>query len=114
MVKRSFLKKINKRPDSEPVSVGEFIFTLLETMGGSRERARLNELWTNWAEVLGEDLAALASPMGYHGTVLLIGADDAMAIQELSLQAEEILERVNGFLKKEYFVKIKFQLNGAV
>lgn len=87
--------------------------------------------------VLGDELASLARPLGLaweekprsggwrtaaatpsgeagpysdSGNLLLLGAEDGMAMQELQLQAEEILERVNAFMEKPFFARVKVSL----
>ena len=79
-------------------------------MGGNRQRSRFSELWDRWEETLGEELAALAKPDGYKDQTLFLAAEDAMDIQELQARADEILERVNAYLKEEYFKKVKVGL----
>lgn len=110
--------------NAEPAaaSLGEALLALLQSMGGSPERAGLQRLWDNWESVLGEELAGIAQPLGYHagrgegkagsgeGVTLLLAAPDAMLLQELRFRGEEILERVNGFLGKAYFCEVKVSL----
>ena len=106
--------------EGSQASVREAIFRLLESMGGTPERAGLQSLWDNWEKVLGPELAALAMPLGHHGdgkgapeggrTALLLGAEDAMLLQELRFRGEEILERVNGFLGQAYFCEVRVSL----
>ena len=75
-----------------------------------RKQRLVTALWQNWQAVLGEDLAVIAMPLGHKGDQLIIGAEDNMAMQELSLQAPEILERVNAFMGEDIFVKVKVAL----
>lgn len=96
-----------------PVLIGESIFALLKKMGGCRERAGMEAVWKNWCEITGEEIAQMASPAGYHGTTLIVSAEDAIDMQEISMQSELILERVNNFLKSEYFTKLKVTLEGT-
>lgn len=99
-------------------SLREALLGLLESMGGTPERACLQGLWDNWEKVLGPELAAIAQPLGHHGdgkgaggrAALLLGAEDAMLLQELRFRGEEILERVNGFLGQAYFCEVKVSL----
>lgn len=101
-------------------SLREALLALLESMGGTRERAGLQSLWGHWEQVLGPELAALAQPLGYHAAgkeapapgrvTLLLGAEDAMLLQELRFRGEEILERVNDFLGRVYFCEVKVSL----
>lgn len=58
----------------------------------------LVELWRNWAMVMGPALATLAFPLGRRKDRLIVGGEDNMALQELSYQTPEILERVNAFM----------------
>lgn len=112
-------------PDAgEPL--GEGLRALLAAMGGTPGRAGLQHLWDNWEAVLGAELAELVRPLGHHagrkeagagipdgegeGAVLLLGAEDAMLLQELHFRGEEILARVNGFLGHVYFSEVRVQL----
>lgn len=107
------------------LGLGEALRALLKAMGGTPERAGLQNLWDNWEAALGPELAALALPLGHHaaragaeegpgaGTpeaVLLLGAEDAMLLQELRFRGEEILARVNGFLGQAYFGSVQVSL----
>ena len=80
------------------------------TSRGGKERLHLNALWENWPYIMGEDLASLGWPMGHKESTLLVGAEDNMAMQELTLQAYEILERANAFMDSEYFTAVKVTL----
>lgn len=95
---------------------------LLASMGGTPERAGLQRLWDNWETALGAELAALAMPLGHHagrpsaraggkeGATLLLGAEDAMLMQELRFRGDEILARVNAFLGQPYFSAVQVSL----
>ncbi|WP_051261750.1 DUF721 domain-containing protein [Desulfovibrio inopinatus] len=80
-------------------SVGEY----------GRERFRLAELWRNWPRVMGS-MADMARPLGTRKSTLLLGVEDPVTMQELSYYGPEILDRVNGFLQKKIFDKVKFDL----
>lgn len=110
--KNKRLKTI-RRKSSSPMLVGESIFRLLEAMGGNRERSRFADLWENWRDVVGEELAELAGPLGYDGHTLILRAEDGMAIQEARMRGEEFLECANSYLRKTYFDKLKIDLKGA-
>lgn len=90
-------------------SAHEAVETVFSTLGG-KERRHLTALWQNWELVLGGELAALGRPLGHKEHVLTIGADDNMAMQELALQSEEILQRANAFMDSEYFRKVQVVL----
>ena len=108
MVKR---RKKFRKGTVAPVSVGALLPQLLQRMGGSPLRAKLANLWRQWADVLGEELAALAVPLGAKDDLLLLGAEDAMLLQELHFLAEDILERVNAFLEQDAFHHVRVSLS---
>ena len=85
-------------------------FTLFLTKKGGEDRVQLNALWEHWNIVMGEDIASLGFPLGHKETVLQVGADDTMALQELSMLSVEILERANAFMDKEFFTSLKVHL----
>jgi len=71
---------------------------------------RLVGLWRNWAEVVGPEVAELARPLGHRKRILLVGAEDSLALQEVGYYSPEILERVNAFLGEESFDKVQADL----
>lgn len=77
---------------------------------GKPEQARLIRLWQNWPMVMGPELASMAWPLGHRNRVLLVGGEDAMSMQELSLQSGEILERVNAFMDESFFSEVRVSL----
>ena len=98
------------RTTRRPAPAGEARSALLASLRGGPERARLSLLWQNWEPVMGPELAPLALPLGRHKDILLIGAEDAMLMQELHLMSGEILERVNAFMESPFFSSIKVSL----
>lgn len=98
------------RPSPTARGVGELLPDVLAGMGGDPLRMRLVQLWRHWEMVLGPELAPLARPLGHHKDTLLIGAEDAMLMQELHLQSGEILERVNAFMEGPFFAAVKVSL----
>ena len=87
-------------------TVREAVDILLAAYGG-QDRRQLCSLWDNCEMVLGDDLAPLALPLGHKDSVLLVGAEDSMALQELSLQSPEILERANAFMDAPFFSQVR-------
>jgi hypothetical protein len=91
------------------LALGEAAGVFLDSRGGRRRR-HLAALWQNWHAVLGGSLAELAFPLGHKDDILLVGAEDSMAMQELSLQSPEILERVNAFMDEGFFRRMQVSL----
>ena len=77
---------------------------------GKDDQLLLSAFWDNWPMIAGEELASLAQPLGHKDKILLLGADDNMAMQELSLQAPELLERANAFMDRLFFERVKVVL----
>jgi len=96
------------------VRSGAEVWRLLLYRLGGQEQGKLVSLWKNWDYIMGEEVAALGRPCGhkeYAGNrTLHIGADDSMALQELSLRGPEILERANAALGSEFFTEVKVSL----
>lgn len=92
------------------MQLGNEIFLLLKSMGGNPKRARLASLWNEWGEVMGGEFSR-ALPLGHHDRTLLLGVEDAMEIQELGLQSNLILEKVNEYMEEEYFSRLRIFLH---
>ncbi len=88
--------------------IGEGIGALTKRLDGGLG-LRLAALWRHWGEVLGQ-FAEMARPLGRKRRTLILGCEDAMAMQELTFVEEEILERVHEFLGEECFDKVRFDL----
>lgn len=90
-------------------SITEALSAFLEKRGG-KERTRLTLLWDHWEMVMGEELSSLAIPLGHRKDVLVIAAEDSMAAQDIAMQADEVLLRVNAFMNENYFSRIQVEL----
>ncbi len=76
---------------------------------------KLVRLWLEWGAVVGPEVAELARPLGHKEGTLILHTEDAIAAQQLTYFAPEILARVNDFLGEEVFDKVRFELlNGRV
>lgn len=99
-----------QRRKTGPLTADRVLDGVLRGLGSSPDQARLSLLWRHWETVMGAELAPLARPLGHRDDILLIGADDAMSLQELHMQGDEILERVNAFMEKPFFRTVKVSL----
>ena len=93
-----------------PARTGSVLEKVFISLGASPEQAKLSRLWRSWDAVLGADLAPLARPLGHHDDKLLIGAEDAVLLQELYYMGPEIVRRVNEFLQEDFFTAVKVSL----
>ncbi|MDR1490330.1 MAG: DUF721 domain-containing protein [Desulfovibrio sp.] len=116
---RTFLQEAGKprrpRPSAlraeQSCSAAEAVRDLFAGLGRPWQ-GRLKELWRHWDMVAGEEIARIGRPLGYGSKdrSLLLGVDDAMALQELSLQRDDILERSNAFMNETFFLNLKVRL----
>lgn len=93
-----------------PLPVRAEIYGLLGKMGGNRSKSLLSALWRDWKHILGEDLAHMAIPLGAQKNTLILGAEDAIQMQEIHFLCSDILQKVNAFLKTEYFHETRINL----
>lgn len=94
----------------EVLHVREAIQNALARLAGSEEHQQLRQLWQHWAMVMGDDLCEMALPLGHRKSILLVGAEDHLALQELSFYTAEILDRVNAFMDAPFFEKVELHL----
>jgi len=74
----------------------------------SQQRAVLD-----WAEVMGERVAAHARALRVDGDILFVGVDSSVWAQELSLMKRRILRELNGRLGEDAIRDVRFVLGGA-
>lgn len=106
--RKSVFARLAKREKRARLTA-DTLSALFARLGGEK-RARLNRLWTDWEPVMGAGIASLSHPLGHNEDVLLVGADDAMAMQELSLLSQEILERANEHMGESFFTRVSVRL----
>jgi len=71
---------------------------------------KLVRLWQEWENIVGPEVAELARPLGHKQGTLLLFTQDAIAAQQLTYYAPELLERVNAFFGELVFDKVRFEL----
>ncbi|MBQ4132116.1 MAG: DUF721 domain-containing protein [Desulfovibrionaceae bacterium] len=102
-------EKTGRRKCEDALSVAELVESFLTACPKARP-GELVELWRHWEMVMGPELSSFARPLGLRGSTLLIGAEDNVALQELSFLREDLLERVNAFLEQVQFDSIHLSL----
>lgn len=85
-------------------------FDMLMSALGAGNQGKLLQLWQQWETVLGPELAGLAFPLGHKNTILLLGAEDSMAMQEITLQSQDIVAQANEFMGEESFTGVRTTL----
>lgn len=88
-------------------SVAEAFQSLVERRGDPTIEKRLS-LWSHWDSLMGSPIVDLGFPIETKGKTIIMGAENSMAMQELSMLAPTILHRVNEFLGEKMFTKVVF------
>lgn len=92
------------RAHSSVAPISEALQTWLKALEQKTQSPRLaqlpqlRQLWLNWSQVMGPELANLAIPMGHRGDILIVGGEDSLVLQDLTYSVPDILERANDFL----------------
>lgn len=81
--------------------------SLVERRGDPGIQKRL-VLWTQWEKIMGSPIIDLGFPIETKGKNIIMGAQNSMAMQELSMLAPTILHRANTFLGERLFTKVVF------
>lgn len=90
-------------------SISSALDKFLQRRGLSKE-LQIAKLWANWSNIIGEELAKMAKPLGKRKETLVIGAVDNVVMQELVYHSEQILEQIEEFLGWKPFDKVVFEL----
>lgn len=85
--------------------IGDQIMQYLESIGGGGQRSRLASLWKDW-----EAVAPGIEVLEHKDGLLVIGAEDALEAQELSMQAQEIMDAANAYLGEIFFTHLRVQV----
>jgi hypothetical protein len=74
----------------------------------------IRRLMDRWKEIVGERIAAQATPLALKSSELVLAVPDAVWRQELSLMTPEIRDRINAELGRDVIVKIRLVSHGPV
>jgi predicted nucleic acid-binding Zn ribbon protein len=66
-----------------------------------------------WAEVVGEQIASVASPVSERGGEMLISCTDSVWAQELDLMQTQLLERLRSRLGEQSPQSLRFRVTDA-
>jgi Protein of unknown function (DUF721). len=89
--------------------VGSALEHFFKFRGGAAVFERMR-LWRQWEEAVGQDIASLGQPLGSRDSVLEVMAYDSMAMQDLKMQADILLERANTLMGGNPLTAVTFSL----
>lgn len=79
------------------------------------KRLALHAVFRNWPQVVGPEIAERTEPQVIRGTVLWIAVSDSVWMQQLHLQKQALLERINANVRgSEKISDIRFQVDAAL
>jgi predicted nucleic acid-binding Zn ribbon protein len=88
--------------------------TALRTaLADAAPKTPLAALQAAWSEVVGEQIAAAATPVAERGGEALIGCSDSVWAQELDLMQGQLLERLQGRLGEQSPRSLRFRVTDA-
>jgi hypothetical protein len=92
-----------------PKPLGELLNRLLRNWGLDRV-SREREVFTRWAEALGEQLAHNIRPVAIHHGVLVVAVKDSVWLQELQFMKDDLKKKLNRVLGKGGIHDLRFKI----
>ncbi|MDQ3985011.1 MAG: DUF721 domain-containing protein [Actinomycetota bacterium] len=92
-------------PD-DPARIGELLGAVTSRLG-VRDAGKTGAIWAQWADLVGEAVAAHAEPTSLREGVLRIRADSPAWASEIGFLAGEIAARINAALRSEVVGEIR-------
>jgi len=69
-----------------------------------------NILFEKWAEIIGKNTAKTCTPFKISGKKLFIYAENSVIMGEIVYRKKEMMDRINGFYKKQKINEIIFRI----
>ncbi|HYM19897.1 MAG TPA: DUF721 domain-containing protein [Candidatus Kapabacteria bacterium] len=73
---------------------------------GLKENAERYEALTHWAEIVGDQVAAVAVPERIKGTALIVRVESSVWKYELTMRTREILQKIHSFTESDEITEI--------
>lgn len=106
---RRYPRKRGKLP-VEPTLVGELLQSVLKNTPAVAKKVQQYQLWNQWAEAVGPQVAAQAWPARMQGTTLVVAATSPSWVQELSMLRSDLLRKVQLILDPKLVTDIRVEL----
>lgn len=98
-----------KPSDDSPRGIGEALDRVSRSLGMGRADT-LRAVFGRWAEVVGEQIAAHASPSSLRDGVLVVTVDEPVWATQLRWLEADLLRRLDGILGDGAVTKIEVQI----
>lgn len=86
---------------------------LRNALAAAAPKTRLAAVQAAWTEVVGERIAAVATPTGERGGEVQVSCTDSVWAQELDLMQGQLLERLRGRLGEQAPQSLRFRVKEA-
>ncbi len=91
-------------------AISEVLARALREMNLPEAFLERGKVMQRWGEIAGEEAARHSDPAEFNGRALVVEADDAVWVQELSLRKAELLARIEREAGKGVVDDIRFRL----
>lgn len=69
------------------------------------------QVWQNWEQIVGPQIAERTCPVGYQRGVLYVWVQDSASMQHMIFIAKNIADKVNEYLEKKWVFQVRFTLD---
>ncbi|MDX1765299.1 MAG: DUF721 domain-containing protein [bacterium] len=99
----------SKKGKSSPEAAGEILRSLLKELGVDQIMQR-HEIWSQWEEIVGTEIAAHTRPAFFSGNCLFITVDHSTWMQQLTFLKSQMLQNINATLENQAVSELRFRL----
>ena len=104
---------MQKNVKQKPVEISQLLSTVFENKKW-RSKLELHRVFEFWDKTVGKEIAAVAQPSLFRGSILWVKVKDSISMQQLHLQKILLLENINAQLNGEKISDIHFQLDSSL
>ena len=104
---------MQKNVKQKPVEISQLLSTVFENKKW-RSKLELHRVFEFWDKTVGKEIAAVAQPSLFRGSILWVKVKDSIWMQQLHLQKILLLENINAQLNGEKISDIHFQLDSSL
>ena len=104
---------MQKNDKQKPVEISRLLSAVFENKKW-RSKLELHSVFEFWNKTVGKEIAAVAQPSLFRGSVLWVKVKDSIWMQQLHLQKILLLEKINKQLSGEKISDIHFKLDSSL
>jgi predicted nucleic acid-binding Zn ribbon protein len=93
---------------SQPTLIGQLLTSIMGTRPEYVDKVKQYQLWGQWPQVVGEQIAQHAKPVRMRGKTLVVAVENASWMQELTMMRLQILTKVQQATSSTLITDIRF------